>query len=402
MDYGAFPLLLPLSESAARFSEAAVASLLSALARTTVVLILGLLLGAYLERRAGGGVAPVVRAALYRVTLAATGLVLLATITSGGVSPASATPPLVRVQIPGVPEPVRELLPRLLMVRELRTFAQTGSPVGARNRVVMVRGGRTAPGYEPSASRLPGIYAGLVALYGLGASFLLSTLALGVWQLRRLARAAQPLPGDTRLAAQMKGAWQAVHPASPAGKRPLPRLVAAPDLDGPFIADSPALPVPTVFVPTGAADEWTEEEARGIFAHELAHHARRDGAWNLAARVLTALLWCQPLMHLLRRRLEEATEEACDQEALSAGGCAPQSLARCLLALAERRNDSRGRGYQRRTPSDRLRGLVPTLGAVSSPFRSSVGRRVERILASADRGERPRSAFSARLALGLM
>jgi beta-lactamase regulating signal transducer with metallopeptidase domain len=56
-----------------------------------------------------------------------------------------------------------------------------------------------------------------------------------------------------------------------------------------------------------------------VIAHELAHIARRDWPVLLGARVLVALYWWHPLMHLLFRNLQEDTECAADDAVLGAG-----------------------------------------------------------------------------------
>ena len=119
---------------------------------------------------------------------------------------------------------------------------------------------------------------------------------------------------------------------------------------------------------------------RAILAHELAHLARRDNAWTLAARLLCALLWPQPLLWVLCRRLEQIGEEACDQAVL-AQDCPPRAYADCLLTLAERHPLGR-----------RERAL----GAGVAPFRSSLGRRIGRIL---DKGTHAMSTVTPRLRL---
>ena len=94
----------------------------------------------------------------------------------------------------------------------------------------------------------------------------------------------------------------------------------------------------------------------------------------------------QPLLWLLARQMEQASEEACDLMALTPD-CPPRRYADCLLTLAERMLPS---------PAERM------LGASVVPIRSSVGRRIQRLLTanrSVPQSRRLRMGF---VALGCM
>ncbi len=140
-----------------------------------------------------------------------------------------------------------------------------------------------------------------------------------------------------------------------------PALLTHPSVHSPFLA---GIRRPAIFLPPAFAADFNPDALRAVFVHELAHLARRDNQWTLAARLLSALLWFQPLLWLLGRRLEQISEDACD-EAVLASHCPPRAYAACLLSLAERPPLARS---QR------------TLTAGVAPFRSSVGRRISRIL----------------------
>lgn len=106
------------------------------------------------------------------------------------------------------------------------------------------------------------------------------------------------------------------------------------ELSGPV-----SLPSRAVLVPP-----WVEEleprQQDALLAHELAHGERRDPLWHLGARVLSTLLWPQPLVHCARRRLEALAEFAADRWAVAAGA-EGRALAECLLACAERPRGAR-------------------------------------------------------------
>jgi beta-lactamase regulating signal transducer with metallopeptidase domain/protocatechuate 3,4-dioxygenase beta subunit len=63
-----------------------------------------------------------------------------------------------------------------------------------------------------------------------------------------------------------------------------------------------------------------DEDLHDTFVHELAHLARRDGLWNGLRRISTALVWMQPLLWYLSRRLEVTAEEVCDDYVVELGG----------------------------------------------------------------------------------
>jgi beta-lactamase regulating signal transducer with metallopeptidase domain len=140
-----------------------------------------------------------------------------------------------------------------------------------------------------------------------------------------------------------------------------PLLLSGPWVRGPFLD---GLVRPAILLPRSYRTDFPDGALRAVLAHELVHLARGDCWWNLLFRVTCALGWMHPLLWLLHRRLEQASEEACDQAVLY-HGCSAREYARCLTDLAER--------------------LLPTVparvaGATVLPYRSGLGRRVERIL----------------------
>jgi len=79
--------------------------------------------------------------------------------------------------------------------------------------------------------------------------------------------------------------------------------------------------------------ELAPEHQKSLFAHELAHLARRDPAWQLIYRLGEALLFLQPLNRFVRRRLEEIAEHLTDERAVACTGNR-LGLARCLVVVA--------------------------------------------------------------------
>ncbi|HUP40085.1 MAG TPA: M56 family metallopeptidase [Vicinamibacterales bacterium] len=75
---------------------------------------------------------------------------------------------------------------------------------------------------------------------------------------------------------------------------------------------------PKVILPI-AADRWTDERARVVLSHELAHICRGDWVVQLSAELLRAFYWFNPLVWIACRRLRLESEHACDDEVMSRG-----------------------------------------------------------------------------------
>jgi len=136
----------------------------------------------------------------------------------------------------------------------------------------------------------------------------------------------------------------------------LPLVLRTPFLSSPCLD---GLRRPAILLPEDA-----EGNLRETFMHELAHLSRRDGLWNLVRRCATAMLWGQPLLWVLSRRMEVAAEEVCDDYVVQLGADRTR-YAGLLLDLAERT----------------LPPLAPSaVGMIS--LRSLLARRVTRILDS--------------------
>jgi hypothetical protein len=121
---------------------------------------------------------------------------------------------------------------------------------------------------------------------------------------------------------------------------------------------------PTVVLPAGFWDRFSRAEQEAVLAHELAHLAAHDPLWHLSAELCCALLWWHPAVWWLRGRLRAASETAADEASLLVPG-GPDALAGCLVALGRRLVGPRPCGG---------------LSFQGSGFRSSLGRRVERLL----------------------
>jgi TonB family protein len=89
---------------------------------------------------------------------------------------------------------------------------------------------------------------------------------------------------------------------------------------------------PRIIVPVDAAS-WPDARVAAVLAHEFAHIARRDWALQIAAELLRAVHWFNPLMWVACRRLRDESEQACDDLVLGRGIDAAD-YASHLLAVA--------------------------------------------------------------------
>jgi beta-lactamase regulating signal transducer with metallopeptidase domain len=138
-----------------------------------------------------------------------------------------------------------------------------------------------------------------------------------------------------------------------------PRIKRSPFVAGPCVFGGRR---PTILLPDSEAQ--VDDD---VLIHELAHITRRDCSWKTVSEVAVALLWFQPVLWNLKSRMQFCAEEVCDDFVVQFGTdrCAyADRLTRIAEELAARPQK-----------------LEPVgIGIVS--FRSSLGRRVSRILDS--------------------
>ncbi|HEX6749878.1 MAG TPA: HEAT repeat domain-containing protein [Longimicrobium sp.] len=149
-----------------------------------------------------------------------------------------------------------------------------------------------------------------------------------------------------------------------------------------------ALGTGEVCVPARFVAGLATEEQRGALAHELAHLARRDPLWHLAAGLAEALFFFQPLNRLARRRLRESAEYLADDWAVRQTG-SPLGLARCLVEVA---------AWVSAAPHPVPEGAL----AMAEGGPTSLARRVERLVQRADLPALPRVGTRAAAALVLL
>jgi TonB family protein len=87
-----------------------------------------------------------------------------------------------------------------------------------------------------------------------------------------------------------------------------------------------------VFLPANARS-WSDDRIRIVLAHELAHIRRGDWAIQMAAEVIRAACWFNPLTWMACTRLRRESEHACD-DVVVAAGVEPADYAAHLLDIA--------------------------------------------------------------------
>ncbi len=164
-------------------------------------------------------------------------------------------------------------------------------------------GGRSAP-VPPTTSRI------LALLYGL--SVVIHGIRFGrAWsRAGQLARGAHPLP-------------------VPEGLAPGVEVLGSPEIAGPVTLGAHR---PLILLPSRFLDSASPEELTAALGHEMAHVRRRDYAVHLLCEILLLPVAFHPAVWLMRRRLAQTREMACDEAVLEI--LRPRVYARSLLSLA--------------------------------------------------------------------
>ena len=181
---------------------------------------------------------------------------------------------------------------------------------------------------SPTLNKLADI---LLLIWFAGFLFVLFRLILGLFLLARISSRAVPLTTQS---------W--IEHVSECSRslgidRPVPILLSS---------NTRSMPLtwgvfrPPILLPAGAA-QWSEDRLRIVFAHELAHIARRDWLWQVLAELSCAVYWFHPLAWLAAARLRRESECACDDSVLNSG-IEPSQYANQLLDLAKSLNPSAG------------------------------------------------------------
>ncbi|MFW6170935.1 MAG: M56 family metallopeptidase [Planctomycetota bacterium] len=128
----------------------------------------------------------------------------------------------------------------------------------------------------------------------------------------------------------------------------------------------------TIALPADFSEEFDASQQEVMLVHELSHLRAGDPFWKLLVDFSAAALWWHPLAWWTRRRLRAASEGAADEACLLVPQ-GPELLAGCLVMVGRRLSEARS---------------LEWLTMVEPHFRSSLGRRVERLLSLTRRSPR--------------
>lgn len=145
-------------------------------------------------------------------------------------------------------------------------------------------------------------------LWGIGAVIGLGVLAIGIVRLTWVASRAREIT-DGRWPSMAREISEAYG---------LKRSITLLQSDHPTLLVTWGLARPKVILPA-AADAWSSERARVVLAHEIAHIHRGDWIVQLAAELLRAVYWFNPLLWIACRKLRLESEHACDDEVMKRG-----------------------------------------------------------------------------------
>jgi len=284
------------------------------LVQSSVLLALGLLAGRLIRK-----LGPAVQSAVYRTTLAAVLVCPLASgiLAWGGLDGLSFMLPPPRFAEPAGME--RGVVFRYPPAAETPTTEAVKSRLESTSPIVGATPALDAPP-RPIATATPVmIEVRRPAGSRLSTLVPITGLALAVWIIGALVLAARLAVGQRRMA-QLRASAIPAEPDAEALCRDLAgRLHLAPPsvMRSPFLF-SPCLDGlrrPAILLP----DDDDDDNLHETLVHELAHLARRDGLWNLLRRSASSILWIQPLLWILSRRLEATAEEVCDDYVVQHG-----------------------------------------------------------------------------------
>jgi bla regulator protein blaR1 len=266
---------------------------LSLIAKATIVLAMGLAV-ARLARRA--------RASIRHLVLVATFATLLVLPMAALVLPA--------IEI-GVPVGL--------------SAAGIASPQASRD----LRGSRTATSAAPTGTLAanhtetpPPVWGAILRLvWGAGTTFLLASLAVALWRLRRIRRTALPC-------LDLRDASRAL--AADADVRRQVEIVAHEQILAPLTC---GVRHATIVLPSDIG-RWSAQDTRRALIHELEHVRRGDWTMQLIARLVCSVYWFHPLVWSAWRQLCLDAERACDDAVVRAAE--GPDYAEQLVSLARR------------------------------------------------------------------
>jgi beta-lactamase regulating signal transducer with metallopeptidase domain len=207
---------------------------------------------------------------------------------------------------------------RPLMAQEITVRASAGSGGAVAHAAV-----RPAP--PPADWRTAAL-----ALWALGASLLLTRLALAWQKLKTiLSRATAVVPEPLTLATDMWRVRLGV-------RRPV-RLLVSPDSHGAFTT---GVVTPVIVLPHAMVTRMEAADLNAIIGHEMAHIRGLDSVWLAGEQVLRALFFFHPAIWFATAKLDEAREALRDLDMLEAGPVSANAYAVTLLSVLKNQRDA--------------------------------------------------------------
>jgi WD40 repeat protein/beta-lactamase regulating signal transducer with metallopeptidase domain len=201
----------------------------------------------------------------------------------------------------------------------IRAVVQAVSPEGAGVSV-------TAPPVVERERPALRVQAVLMLAWSCCAGLLLARFAWAMKRTRRLMRQAVPLPPD-RLPIDLDALPRAL------GLRSGVRWAVDQRLDSPAVG---GLFRPAVIVPPDLHESLTPNQLTWVLLHELAHVRRGDLWVVMFQRVLQAVFFFNPAVHLANWIIDELREYACDDAALAACKTSRGECGEGFLTIIER------------------------------------------------------------------
>lgn len=183
-----------------------------------------------------------------------------------------------------------------------------------------------------------------------GVIFMLTKLLRAYRGITRVVRNSQPAEAPLQNLCRETAERLGQHP---------PEVLISPVVHAPCLT---GIRKPLILLP--AQNDLSDSVQRDIFLHELAHLARRDCLYFMLARLATAVLFFQPLVWWLSRRMEQLADDICDDYVIHYGS-GRKHYANTLVDFAER------------LPAP---ALTTEVGLAMVSQRSALSRRVLRIL----------------------
>ncbi|MGJ8682168.1 M56 family metallopeptidase [Paraglaciecola sp.] len=106
------------------------------------------------------------------------------------------------------------------------------------------------------------------------------------------------------------------------------------DITGPVVC---GIFRPTLLLPVGFKDNFTQQQQVLILQHELTHYRRSDNVFNGIALIILAMFWFNPLFWLAYKAFRRSQELACDEAVLKNTTTAEKiSYSKALIQCAQK------------------------------------------------------------------